>query len=695
MAELLLEIGTEEIPARMMNKAATDLKAALAKFLDQSLLSYEGLDASAAPRQIVVSCRSVATEQDDRREWILGPPVRIAYDAEGNPTKALEGFLRKNPHIQPSALVTQAQPKGDVVAAEIEIKGRKTSDLLAEALPGMLDGMHFAKNMRWGNLTTRFVRPVRNILAILDGQVIPFEFGGVAASSNSFGHRFFGESSFTVNTIDQFHAAKADNHILVTHDERKAAIEAQITKHLEEVGGQLVTDPSLLREVADLVECPYVVCGGFDEQFLAIPREILITSVREHQKSFCVQTENGDLMPFFLSIASIPEDRKGLVKKGNEWVLNARLWDAKFFWEADLKKDFETLRNRLQNLIFIQQIGSYFDKSKRLMALCGWMAETLGWDRQRKDHVELAAKWAKADLVSDLVFEFPELQGVTGGLLLKAKGSPESVWRAVYDHYLPQSMDGDLPTTTEGALVSLADKVDTLVGCFAVGLVPTGSKDPYALRRAAQGIVQILIDKELPIALDDLLAQSIATYRKEMTVEADLSDTLTSFFLDRQRHFLKLRKLDHQLINGVLATDTQRVDQILRRAEAVQRQQAKPNFRGLALNLKRINNILADEADQLPDFDASLLEEPVEHELWKHFQDLRPIIEKAVENRDYNQAMDNMTLLADPVEAYFGTSGVYINTDDDRLRLNRKSMLNRIRHTLGLVADISCLAPKS
>ena len=695
MAELLLEIGTEEIPARMMNKAARDLKTAIANFLDQALLKHDDLDANAAPRQIVVSCTAVALGQADRREWVYGPPVRIAYDGDGQPTKALQGFLRKNPHIQQKDLVTKSQPKGDVVAAEIEIPGRKTRDLLAEALPGILDGMHFAKNMRWGTLATRFVRPVRNILAILDGEVIPFEFGGVQATSASFGHRFFGERSFTVTGIGQFHQAKAKNHILTTHAERKASIEAQITKYLTGIGGEVVPDPNLLHEVTDLVEWPYVVCGGFDEKFLAIPREILVTSVREHQKSFCVQNEDGSLRPFFLSIASVPGDPKGLVKKGNEWVLNARLWDAKFFWEADLKKDFDNLRNRLKNLIFIQQIGSFYGKSQRLIALCGWMSKALGWETARTGDLELAAKWAKADLVSDLVFEFPELQGITGGLLLKAKGAPESVWRAVYDHYLPQSMDGDLPSTIEGALVSLADKIDTLVGCFAAGLIPTGSKDPYALRRAAQGIVQILIDKELPLPLNELLGQSIAIYREEMTVEADLLETLEAFFLDRQRHFLKLRELDHELINGVLATDTQRVDQILRRAEAVQRQQAKPGFRGLALNLKRINNILADEADQLPAFDASLLEDPVEHDLWQQFQKLQPTIENAVQNRDYNQAMDNMTMLADPVEAYFGTSGVYINTDDDRIRLNRKSMLDHIRRTLGLVADISCLAPKT
>lgn len=695
MAELLLEIGTEEIPARMMQKAAQDLKTALGKFLDDSLLSYENLQASCAPRQVVISCDRLDLRQEDRTEWVFGPPVRIAYDKEGQPSKALQGFLRKNPLIDASQLVHKTQPKGDVVAAEVSITGRETKDLLGEALPDMLNRMHFAKNMRWGGLSTRFVRPVRSILAILGEEVIPFEFGGVTAGRTSFGHRVFGNSGFEVSSIAQFHQKKSDNRVINQHAARRETIEAQINGYLETIGGQLVEDEKLLREVADLVECPYVVCGHFDEKFLEIPREVLVTSIREHQKSFCVENPDGTLRPYFLSIASVPHDKKGLVKKGNEWVLNARLWDAKFFWEADLKKDFDQLRLKLKDLMFIQQIGSYYQKSERLGQLCGWMANTLGWSEADTRDVTRAGVLAKADLVSDLVFEFPELQGVTGGLLLKASGASENLWKAVYDHYLPVSMDGELPETHAGALVALADKLDTLVGCFAAGLIPTGSKDPYALRRAAQGVVQILVDKEIPIALSDLLDQAIAAYDQSLSPAADLKQTLESFFEDRLRYFLKLRKFDHALINGVLATDTQRIDQALRRANAVAKQQEKEDFRNLALNLKRIHNILADEKDQLPAFSKDLLKEAVEHDLWHEFQKVKPMIEEAVTKRDYNHAMDVMSGLAEPVDAYFGTSGVYINTDDTALRLNRKSMLNEIRQVLGLVADISCLAPKA
>lgn len=694
MAELIIEIGTEEIPARMLQKAANDIKQALSSFLKDSHLAFEELEASGAPRQIVITCNQVDLRQEDRKEWVFGPPVRISYDSEGNPTKALEGFLRKNPLIDRTKLVHKSQPKGDVVAAEIAIEGKTTQDLLATALPEILGKLHFAKNMRWGDNPTRFVRPIRNLLALLNGQVIPFSFGGMRADKYSFGHRVFGESGFEVTSIQQLHLLKSQNHIICDHQERKKLIADDMQQYVEQIGGRLVEDPKLLSEVADLVEVPHVVCGSFSADFLQIPREVLITSIREHQKSFCVEDANGKLMPYFLSIASVPNDHKGLVKKGNEWVLNARLWDAKFFWEADLKKDFKDLREKLHSLMFIQQVGSYYQKSVRLGTLVSWMATKLGWSQSHTEQVVRAAHFAKADLVSDLVFEFPELQGQAGGLLLQEKGEHEQVWRAVYDHYLPYGMDGDLPETESGALVALADKLDTLVGCFAANLIPTGSKDPYALRRAAQGIVQIIVDKSFALPLNELLAQAIANFASDLDLPANLANTLDAFFLDRIRYFLKLRKFDHDLIAGVVATDHQRIDQILPRTSAVQTQQGEPYFRSLALNLKRINNILADEQDQLPSFQTDLLEEKLEHQLWDAFCEVKPQIEQAAAKQDFNHAMEIMAQLAEPINAYFDTDGVFINTEVVAVRLNRKSMLNLIRQTYGLVADISCLAPK-
>ena len=694
MAEFLLEIGTEEIPARMLQKAESDLKSAIEALLVDAGLSFQPLESGSAPRQFAVFGRDIQTRQADREETVVGPPVRIAYDGEGKPTKALLGFLNKNPGLDVNELFTEPRDKGEVVAGRVFIEGRNTLDILAEALPGILERMHFGKTMRWGHCPTRFVRPVRCLLAIFGGAVIPFQFGGVASGDQSFGHRFLGPGPFQVRGIDHFSSEKARHGIVVLHQDRLARIQAQIDAHLGAIGGRLVPDEDLLREVTDLVEQPYVVLGSFDPKFLDIPKEILVTSLRDHQKSFTVQDETGKLMPFFLAIANVAEDRHGLIKKGNEWVLNARLWDAKFFWESDLRKDFEALRQRLKQLVFQTSIGSYFQKTDRMVALAEHMAERLGYSESDRKALATATGFSKCDLVSELVFEFPELQGITGGLLLRKKGHDEKVAGAVYEHYLPVSMDDALPATGAGGLLSIADKLDTLVGCFAVGLIPSGAKDPYALRRATQGIVRILIEHELPLSLSDLLDKAIAGYSGVVDLAEDLGERLQTFFIDRMAYYLKREGFEHDLIQAVLARDTDRVDQTLKRAQAIARQQEKPHFRTLALNLKRMNNVVADEEAKLPEFRQDLLVEAPEKDLWQQFQTLRPEIESAAAERRYNRAMDLMTELADAIERYFGTEGVFVNVEDAALRLNRKSMIHQVRLTLGLVADISCLDTK-
>ncbi len=682
--------------SRALAKAVGDLKQAVEKLLREAGLAFDPLEAHAAPRQLLVYGFSVAPGQEDREETVMGPPVRIAYDAEGRPTRALEGFLKNNSDLSLETLFRVEQKKGEVVAGKRIVEGRSTSALLAEALPAILTAMHFPKTMRWGACRTRFVRPVRNLLALLDGEVIPFAFGDCLSGNSSFSHRLFDPKTFTVRTIKEYLELKKAGGIVVSHEERRTLIMRQIKAHLQSVGGRLVPDEALLREVTDLVETPHVVLGAFDSGFLKIPKEVLITSLRDHQKSFAIQNEGGELLPHFLSIANMPMigDPKGLIKKGNEWVLNARLYDAKFFWESDLKKDFEKQREKLENLMFQAKIGSYRAKTERIAALTETMATYLHFKPKECETLAFASRHCKTDLVSEMVFEFPELQGITGGLLLKARGREPEVYRAIYDHYLPQSMDDELPRDRNGALISIADKLDTLTGCFAVGLIPKGAKDPYALRRAAQGIVRILIEMELPFSLKHLLENALRTYRDKVDLPADLADRLQAFFADRLRHYLKLQGFEHDLVEAVLARDIDRVDQTLKRARAIKSQRSKETFRTLTLNLKRMNNVVADEADRLPPFDPGLLEEKPEIELWNRFTELKPGIETAAAARDYNRAMDLMNPLADPVERYFGTDGVYVNVDEDALRLNRKSMLDQIRLTLGLVADISCLEAK-
>ena len=437
-----------------------------------------------------------------------------------------------------------------------------------------------------------------------------------------------------------------------------------------------------------------MVLGSFDKTFLEVPREVLISSMREHQKSFCVEDGQGALMPYFLAVASSPHDEKALIKKGNEWVLSARLWDAKFFWESDLRKDFEDVHQRLRDLTFQRAIGSFFEKAQRMQSQANAVADRMELEATEKSALVQAARLAKTDLMSELVFEFPELQGIVGGLLLRQAGREALLWEAVYEHYLPMSMDGELPRTRTGGLVSLIDKLDTLVGCFAVGLIPKGAKDPYALRRAAQGVVRILAEHRLPISLDWLLDCTIASFDGTVPLEDDLKPKIRTFFADRIRYFLKRKGHSHDLVEAVMATDWDRVDLVSRRADAIAVHQERDSFRSLALNLKRMKNVVSDELAEIPPFEAEKLSEPVEAELWQIFEPLREQIRDAFCRCEFEKALDLMVPLAEPVESYFSPGGVFVNVDDDSVRLNRKSMLNEMRVTLSLVGDISHLEQK-
>jgi glycyl-tRNA synthetase beta chain len=694
MAELLLEIGIEEVPARMLSKAVSELSAAIGKLFRESNLVFETLEASGAPRQLLVFSRDVQEQQEDREETVKGPPVRIAFDAEGRPTRALEGFLKKNPGVSADQLERMEQPRGEILIAKTFVKGLSTREILAKSLPGILQKLSFPKKMKWGNRDELFVRPIRNILGLFGGEVIPFEFAGVKSGNLSFGHRFHGKARFEITGIDHYLEQKKENAIVVRSRDRVASIKAQLEDHLTRIGGRLVPDEGLMRELPELVEVPFVVCGQFSEMFLEIPREILITSLREHQKSFCVEDEHGKLMPYFMAVASTVEDAKGLIKKGNEWVLKARLWDAHFFWNSDRKKDFETLREKLKNLVFQVKIGDYYEKTERIEKLSTGMGRNLGMSGDDLVDLGYAARHCKSDLFSELVFEFPELQGVIGGLLLEEKGMRPFITKAVYEHYLPNGLNDDLPGQTSSALVSVSDKLDTLVGCFAVGLKPTGTKDPYALRRAAQGVIRVLMELNIPLNLVELVQKSLETYRDVVEIQSGVEGDILDFFVDRMRYMLKKQGFAHDLIEAVLSTDWNRVDLIRPRAQAVQSQLTRENFISLFRNLKRMNNVIQDEFDKLGNLDESLFESDMERDLWTRFSSLKPEIESFVHNHQYAEAMDAMGGLVDPVEAYFSTDGVFVNCDNDAVRLNRKAMLRTMRDTLGTVADLTRLEIK-
>jgi len=691
--EFLFELGTEEIPARMLKAAATDLCAAVEQFLREAGVGFAGLELAYAPRQITLWSSHVDPRAADRCEWITGPPVSLAYLPDGSPAPALLAFLRKNPDLRQEQLQRRSEAKGEVLAAERSLPGEASSVLLARFLPAALAGLRFAKNMRWGSGDVLFVRPVHSLLALLGGEILPFSFAGISSDRFSFGLR--GRSGrFAVADSASYFRLKREHGIVIEHQQRRALLEAQMEAHAVSLGGSVVPDEELLEQVTDLVECPHVVLGSFDPAFLEIPREVLVTSLREHQKSFCLQDESGRLLPCFMAFANAPGDAAGLIRKGNEWVLRARLWDARFFWDSDRQKDLAMLREKLAQLSFQRQLGSYLEKVERMerfaVSLGERLAERLGEGLTGAEREALlqATHHAKTDLRSELVFEFPELQGMVGGLLLRAAGRAEAIASAVYEHYLPQSSEGPLPATRPGALLSLLDKLDTLVGCFSIGLAPTGTKDPFALRRAAIGIIRILIDQNLPLSLSELVSWALAGFPQ---AAENTAGQVLDFLRERTRFVLKSAAFDHFQVEAVLAADADRVDLTLPRLRALARQMEKANFRSLTLNLKRMKNAVADEVAKLPDFQPQLLQEAPERALWQQFGLVRSRIEQALQLLQYDQAMDAMAELAQPVETYFGREGVFVNVAADELRLNRKAMLHAMGQTLLSIADFTLL----
>jgi glycyl-tRNA synthetase beta chain len=483
-APLLIEIGCEEIPARMIPAAASDLAARTGAILDQAGLAHGAVSSWGGTRRLAVRIDDVEARQADRSEQVLGPPASAAFDAGGKPTSAAAGFARKQ-GVAPEALRRIETEKGVYAGFQRDVAGRSVGEVLASTFPAAVAAMAFPKTMRWGSGAHRWVRPVHWLLAIHGGDVLPIELFEVRAGGSSMGHRFLAQGAVKIADPGAYAGALRAAFVLADPDERRKALSRRLAEAAAAAGGELVEDASLLEEVVDLVEWPGVVAGRFDDRFLDLPREILVTTLRHHQKSFSVQ-RGYKLLPVFLSVANTDRDPAGHVRRGNEWVVSGRLEDARFFWDEDRRTPLSARLETLRRVTFHQKVGSYADKAERVANLAAEIARRVGLDDQRDIAVARdAGRLAKTDLVTGLVGEFPELQGIAGGLLLRGEGSDPAVADGVYEHYKPVGPEDGVPSSVTGAIVSLADKLDTVAALTAVGEAPTGSRDPFGLRRAA------------------------------------------------------------------------------------------------------------------------------------------------------------------------------------------------------------------
>jgi glycyl-tRNA synthetase beta chain len=693
MPQLLLELFSEEIPARMQQQAARDLERLVVGGLTDRGFLNEGARGFATPRRLTLVIEGLPAEQADMREERKGPKV----DA---PDQAIQGFLRST-GLTRDQLKVHKDPKGDFYLAVTERKGRPTPDVLTELIPDVVKAFPWPKSQRWGVGELTWVRPLHSILCTFDGEIVPFTIGTMKSSNTTRGHRFLGNDKFEVRRFDDYVDKLKRKHVILSAAERKAAIlhEAKQLAHAQNLA--LIEDDALADEVAGLVEWPVALIGQFDKPFLDVPQEILISTMRANQKYFALKDPaNGKLANKFVVIANmITKDGGKNVVAGNERVLRARLSDAKFFWDQDKKTTLESRVPYLKDIVFHAKLGTQRERVERIETLAGEIAKLIGADHKKAGR---AAYLCKADLVSGTVGEFPEVQGVMGRYFaLHDKEDPE-VADAIRDHYKPQGQGDDAPTAPVSVAVALADKIDTLVGFFVIDERPTGSKDPYALRRAALGVIRMILDRELRLRLRDLARSAATPMRKPAGDQPDPAkalDLFLEFVVDRLKVALRDKGVRHDLIDAVFALGGQDdLVLIVRRVEALQSFLSTDDGKNLLAGYKRALNILKiEEAKEKkknakhPGFtgkpDVALLKDPQEIELFKALAIANDLIAAQVEEERFEEAMRAMSRLRAPVDAFFDK--VTVNADDPALRQNRLELLSEIRVAMHTVADFS------
>jgi len=697
--DFLLEIGCEEIPAWMLPGAEASLKELLEKELAaRGLLTGKPVETYSTPRRLAALCAALAEAEPDRTSEAIGPPRSVAFDAGGKPTRAAESFAAKLGVAVKSLKVIET-PKGAYVAVVTSQKGRPAGQVLAEALPGIIRGISFPRTMYWTSPQgTHFIRPIRWLVALLGGTVIEFALDGVASGRTTFGHRLLAPKPIVLKSSAAYARQLERAFVLVDPAARRQKIGGEAQRALKSENLRRRADIQLLDELVNLSEHPVVLRGQFSRDFLSLPAEVLATVMRHHQKYMAVEDRRGQLAPAFLTVIDLDADRAGDIRRGHEAVLAARFRDAQFFWRTDQKRSLADRVILLEQVTFQAKLGSYLRKVNRLVRLGEWMARTLSSAEGRRadiSHLIRAAQLCKSDLTTEMVGEFPELQGVLGGLYARAQGEPEKVATAIYEHYRPAGPDDELPTSLEAAALALTDKLDTIAACFAAGLIPTGSRDPFALRRAGSGIVRILLERKLTLSLRAAIAQAFACVADGGIPVEDrdqVARQVSAFLEERTRHlFREVRGFPYDEVNAVFAAGWDDLTETGARLEAVRRLRPTRDFEPVAAAFKRIRNILEQAGDGAArasrPIESRLLEAGPEQDLQDRFQALRPRVAALRESHKYEDALRQIASLRPQVDLYFDK--VLVMAQDEAVRENRLTLLAHLLREFSTVADFS------
>jgi glycyl-tRNA synthetase beta chain len=686
MSELLLEIGTEEIPAGFIPRALEEMPGLLEKEFQAQRIAYKEIKAMGTPRRLVLIATGVAPAQEARVIETLGPAKRIAFDDQGHPTKAALGFARGQGIPVEELKVVQTE-KGEYLSARKEEKGEETFRLLPAILPRVIASIPFPKSMRWMDLENAFVRPIHWILALFDGKVIPFQVGNIVTGNLSRGHRFMALGSFQVKDLPDYLRRLKNSFVIVNPEERKELILAEVNRAANEVSGNILKDDELVEIVTCLVEYPAALRGSFAKEFLSLPREVLITAMRKHQRYFSLGDSQGALLPYFVTISNTKPRDPNVVIRGNERVLQARLADAKFFFLEDQKVPLIQRLEGLKKVVYHSKLGTSYEKVMRISSLAEYLAGRI--DPSAGETVKRASLLCKGDLITGMVGEFPGLQGVMGRIYARLSGEKEEVSLAIYEHYLPTAAGGALPISHPGAILSMADKLDTIAGCFGVGLIPTGTADPYALRRQTLGIINIILDKRYSLPLGELIERSLSLLTSKLErAPMQIKKDVLEFFRGRMQNLLISRGVSPDAVEAASAVSFDDLVDLEQRAQALHDLKKEPDFDPLATAFKRIVNISRSHSPG-PVF-PERFEKPVEGNLFEAYQSIGRKAEEQIARGDYSSALKELTSLRKPVDEFF--DGVMVMAEDEKVKENRLSLLANIASLFFKIGDFSKIA---
>jgi glycyl-tRNA synthetase beta chain len=701
-SDFIFEIGCEEIPAGMIAKACDEFKGTLEKYLSTAgLLDKENIELFGTPRRITAICKALLQRQPDSEREVTGPPKSVAYDSNGEPTRAAMSFAEKQ-GVTLAQLYAVATQRGEYLATKLVTVGRSAEAILAEILPRAVGEIAWPRSMYWTTReSTRFIRPIRWIVALYGGKVLKLEIAGVRAGRKTAGHRFLGKSAVPIPSATGYESALRKNFVLARPDARRKKIESEIEKLAAKNHLKVHEDRALADLVVYLNEYPSVILGSFDPSYLELPDEILITVMRGHQKYFALRSRDGRLAPHFLAVINLDRDAKGLVRAGHERVLRARFADARFFWESDQKCRLADYLPKLAQVTYESRLGSYVDKVERMRQLARWFAEQ--WFAQGISHASVAsadraAELSKCDLVTGMVGEFPELQGIVGGLYAEFQGEPEDVFQAVYDHYRPAGLDEKIPNNLTGCAVALADKMDSLVGCIAAGLLPTGSSDPFGLRRAALGVVKIILERKVPVSLSSAISagvKALSSTPPKIHVKHQVETQILEFIIDRARFVMRERLgFAYDEVNAVLAAGSDDLVDAVRRLEALKAIRRTKNFEPLAVSFKRIRKIIEKAgpaaAWQLPAVRPELFDTDSERALHSAAEIANRKATADKRAGKYRDALQTIAELRPAVDKFF--QDVLVNAENEDVRRNRLTLLQSLLREFSTIADFSEVA---